>query len=64
MPLMAPALDDTDRQPRRGRAQGPHRADFGPAALHLAANGELTLVAVLDTGERRVSGLQRRDLLP
>jgi len=59
MPLMAPALDVTltDSRGEVVARKVLGRADFGPTTPgHLAANGELTLVAVLDTGERRVTG--------
>jgi predicted Zn finger-like uncharacterized protein len=59
MPLMTPALDVTltdsrgDVVARKVLA----RADFGTATPgQLAAGGELTLVALLDTGDRRVTG--------
>jgi predicted Zn finger-like uncharacterized protein len=59
MPLMAPALDVTltDSRGEVVARKVLGRADFGPTTpAYLAANGELTLVAVLDTGERRVTG--------
>jgi predicted Zn finger-like uncharacterized protein len=59
MPLMAPALDVTLTDSRGDvvarKVLG--RAEFGAAApMQLAAGAELTLAAVLDTGDQRVTG--------
>ena len=59
LPLLTPALDLTltDSRGNVVARKVLRRADFGPAAPPTMAPGaELTLQAVLDTGERRVSG--------
>ena len=59
LPLLTPALDLTltDTRGEVVARKVLHPADFGAATQAvLAAGAELTLLAVLDTGERRVSG--------
>ena len=57
-PLMTPALDVTltDNRGEVVARKVLQRSDFGNAAPSLAAGAELTLQAVLDAGQRRISG--------